>query len=241
MITGYDFQWRVAGAGWSGNITSGITTGCMTVEGLTAAEDYQSRVRAINGVGSSAWSSASASVTAEEVLTDEWTNTRTFEHPVLTIGSDGERLQEQAGHGAAGDGAQSGDGHGGDLLGAAARHGGDARYRNGREREACRTRRTLTRGTLRMRRTYLTNGDAGDPGANDRHCAERCTWRRSPILLDARRTAGGVLEVLSISAMAIAFITRTAVGTYVVEGPGMSSAGGQGAMTITSSSDCFCG
>ena len=112
MITGYDFQWRVAGAGWSGNISSGITTGCMTVEGLTAAEDYQSRVRAINGVGSSAWSSASASVTAEEVVTDEWTNARTFEHPVLTIGSDGEVYKSKQDTGPPGDGAQSGDGRG---------------------------------------------------------------------------------------------------------------------------------
>ena len=89
MITSYDHQWRVDGTGWSGNITTGITTGCRRVDGLTAGEDYQARVRARNSVGVSAWSAASAAVTAEEEVTDQWAATRTYEHPVLAIGSDG--------------------------------------------------------------------------------------------------------------------------------------------------------
>lgn len=55
-ITNYDFQWRVRGAGWFGNITR-VNETCFRTTAPDANNDIEARVLAINSVGSGPWSS----------------------------------------------------------------------------------------------------------------------------------------------------------------------------------------
>ena len=54
-ITGFDFQWRVKGQAWAGNITNAVAS-CRHVTGLVGGTTYQGRARAVNAIGSGPWS-----------------------------------------------------------------------------------------------------------------------------------------------------------------------------------------
>ena len=59
-ITGYDFQWRVSGSGWSGNIVS-VSATCYALTGLIASTTYEARVRARNVDGVGSWTTTPGS------------------------------------------------------------------------------------------------------------------------------------------------------------------------------------
>ena len=54
-ITGFEFQWRVSGNQWSGNITT-VTGSCIYITGLETGTLYEGRARAVNAIGSGDWS-----------------------------------------------------------------------------------------------------------------------------------------------------------------------------------------
>ena len=64
-ITGYHIQWRIQGAGWSGN-TIALTESCYLHENRSDSTTYEARVRARNSVGNSSWSSETAATTPAE-------------------------------------------------------------------------------------------------------------------------------------------------------------------------------
>lgn len=65
-VTGYDFQWRVAGASWSGNVTRVSRTSFTTTHANSNA-GIQARVRAVNSVGAGGWSSPIGSVSQSDL------------------------------------------------------------------------------------------------------------------------------------------------------------------------------
>ena len=64
-VTGYHIQWRIQGAGWSGN-TIALTESCYLHENRSDSTTYEARVRARNSVGNSSWSSETAATTPAE-------------------------------------------------------------------------------------------------------------------------------------------------------------------------------
>ena len=160
-IESYDFQWREDGNNWSGNLSAGITAGCVKGgwadggDGLRVARsgDQQRGLGIMVG-----YQCAGDRGGSFDRRMDQYADLR-------ASGADDRQrrrgLQEQAGHWAAGDGAQSRDGFERDVLGAADQNGehhAAGHHRAGHEYRGHRGHR------------YLKGGD-GCGCAGGRRCA----------------------------------------------------------------------
>ena len=67
MVTSYDFQWRVAGAAWSGNVTT-TTEAYVRTTAPNTSNGIQGRVRATNSVGTSSTWSPTGTVAAGDLI-----------------------------------------------------------------------------------------------------------------------------------------------------------------------------
>ena len=87
-IDDYDFQWRVAGNNWSGNLTT-VTEGSETITISATTAAIEGRVRANNSDGAGSWSST-GSVAAADLLgavqsVHEFTSPQTFTWPYTYV------------------------------------------------------------------------------------------------------------------------------------------------------------